>query len=73
MPSAKSYAIACGIVLEPRAMAEARGDLVKVCWTEHGRRHEHADTGFWWMRFGAHSLRIAAPFPQGAMVEIHWE
>ncbi len=73
MPISTTYAIARGIVLEPTAMHEARGRLVKVCWTEDGQRLEHTDTGFWWMRFATRSLRIAAPFPAGATVEIHWE
>ena len=54
-------------------MADARGHLVKVCWTHNGQRHEHADDGFWWMRFGTHSLRICAPFPAGATLDLHWK
>lgn len=73
MPHATVFAIGRGLVIEPQAMADSKGKLVKVCWTEAGKRREFADTGFWWMRFGKQSLRIAAPFPQGANVDIHWE
>lgn len=72
MPVSTAHASAPGIVIEPRDMAAAHGNLVKVCWTHNGQQHEHSDTGFWWMRFGAHSLRIAAPFPAGASIELHW-
>ncbi|WP_287369170.1 hypothetical protein [Thauera sp.] len=73
MPVSKALAIARGVVLEPSDMADARGKLTKVCWTENGCHFEHAEDGFWWMRFGARSLRIAAPFPPGTTVEIHWK
>lgn len=73
MPVSTAHASAPGVVIEPRDMADARGNLIKVCWTENGQHREHAEAGFWWMRFGAHSLRIAAPFPTGAFVELHWK
>lgn len=73
MPSATVYAVSRGIVIEPRAMADARGELIKVCWQEGATRHEFSDAGFWWMRYGKHSLRIAAPFPTGAIVDLHWK
>lgn len=73
MPVSITHASAAGIALEPRDMADARGHLVKVCWTHNGQHYEHTDEGFWWMRFGAHSLRICAPFPAGATLELHWK
>lgn len=73
MPVSQAYAVAPGIAIEPQAMRDARGHLVRVCWTEDGQRREHSETGFWWMRFGARSLRICAPFPANAELELHWE
>lgn len=72
MPCATATAIARGVVPEPAAMHAARGRLVRVRWVEAGQHLERADSGFWWMRLGQ-CLRIAAPFDEGATVEIHWE
>lgn len=73
MPVSRSYAIARGVVLEPSDMHDARGRLVKVEWSENGQSRSFADSGFWWTRFGNRSLRIAAPFPEGTAVDIHWQ